>query len=119
MVGLRMGKDGYCASGMSGLEKREQLSICLAFRRDELSRFPVVDSVPDRAFDMFMFTHGGKGGRGYSCRTFVGSTPPLTQQAEGFAAYPPQSTKGLHSAAPRRYRSVTKYPVYPLPAWQL
>ena len=58
MVGLRMGKNGYCASGMSGLEKREQLSICLASRRDELSRFPVVDPVPNRAFDMFMFTHG-------------------------------------------------------------
>ena len=58
MVGLRMGKNGYCASGMSGLEKRDQLSICLAFRRDELGRFPVVDSVQNRAFDVFMFTHG-------------------------------------------------------------
>ena len=48
---------------MSGMEKREQLSIRLAFRRDELSRLPVVDSVPNRAFDMFMFTHGGKEGR--------------------------------------------------------
>lgn len=67
---------------------------------------------------MFMFTHGVKGGRWYSCRTTGGKTLPLTQQAEGFAAYPPQSTKGLHSAAHRRYRSATKYPAYPLPTWQ-
>ena len=77
-VGLRMGKNGYCASGMSGLEKREQLSIGLAFRRDELSRFPVVDPVPNRAFDMFMFTHGGKESCGRFCKTLAGRKRPLT-----------------------------------------
>ena len=87
MVGLRMGKNVYCASGVSGLEKREQLGICLSSRRDKLDRLPVINPIPNRAFDIF--THGGKvfHEQATSSRVSIRRTQKWTQRRPHFIAF--------------------------------